>query len=105
MEDTGQVEEAFIAYQKLYQEERKDYSIWKNFYFFLWMMIEDAPGSFREKVELQSLMRKMYDEGKTQFSENADYNFIAGYTVSIFPYAFGDYAKFEREGMDMLLKV
>lgn len=46
----------------------------------------------------------MFNEGKKTFADNADFNFIAGYTVSIFPYEYGDYEDFEKEGRQMLLK-
>lgn len=46
----------------------------------------------------------MFAEGKNSFSDNPDFNFIAGYTVSLLPYEFGDYVELEKEGQQMLLK-
>jgi hypothetical protein len=70
----------------------------------LWTAIEDAPSSFQDKVNLRHLLQVMFDEGKKTFADNADFNFIAGYTVSLFPYEYGNYEDLEKEGNDMLLK-
>jgi hypothetical protein len=34
----------------------------------------------------------------------AEFNFIAGYAISIFPYEFGDYEELEIKGKEMLKK-
>ena len=72
--------------------------------FFLWVTIEDAPSSFNDKINLRNLLKKLLDEGKQNFTENADFNFIAGWTVSIFPYEYGDYEDLGIEGIQMLFK-
>ncbi len=46
----------------------------------------------------------MFDEGKKTFAAKADFNFIAGYTVSIFPYEYGEYDDLEKEARQMLFK-
>jgi hypothetical protein len=104
LEDSEKFEEAFEAYNALYTSGRSDYEAWKHFYFFLWTAIEDVPSSFHDKINLRHLLRIMFDEGKKNFADNADFNFIAGYTVSIFPYEYGDYDDLEKEGNEMLLK-
>jgi hypothetical protein len=104
LEDNKQFDEAFDAYNNLYNQNKNDYEVWKHFYFFLWTAIEDAPSSFHDKINLRPLMQIMFDEGKKAFADNADFNFIAGYTVSIFPYEYGDYDDLEKEGNEMLLK-
>ncbi|MBS1746535.1 MAG: hypothetical protein JST21_10240 [Bacteroidetes bacterium] len=53
---------------------------------------------------MRHLLQKLLDEGKQNFADNADFNFIAGWTVSIFPYEYGDYDDLEREGKQMLFK-
>ena len=40
----------------------------------------------------------------SRISELAEFNFLAGYAVSIFPYEFGDFEDLERQGAEMLLK-
>jgi hypothetical protein len=72
--------------------------------FFLWSALEDTPKSFQDRIGLQKLLQEMFEQGKQKYSTNANFNFIAGYTVSIFPYEFGDYEKLEKEGHQMLLK-
>ncbi len=44
----------------------------------------------------------MYDEGKKRFREQTEFKFIAGWTVSIFPYEYGEYEDLEREGKEFL---
>jgi hypothetical protein len=70
----------------------------------LWAAIEDAPSSFHTKINLTQLLVGMLQEGKDKFATIADFNFIAGYTVSIFPYEYGDYETLEEEAQEMLLK-
>ncbi|KAB7731850.1 hypothetical protein F5984_06395 [Rudanella paleaurantiibacter] len=104
LEDDEKFEEAFEAYSELYNQNKIDYEVWKHFYFFLWTAIEDAPSSFHDKINLRDLLQIMFDEGKKTFADNADFNFIAGYTVSVFPYEYGNYDDLEKEGKQMLLK-
>ena len=104
LEDKGDFEKAFESYRDLYSTKNNDYETWKYFYFFLWTAIEDAPSDFHEKINLRQRLREMFDDGKDKFNELADFNFITGYTVSIFPYEYGDYDDLEREGIEMLLR-
>lgn len=104
LEDSEAFDEAFEAYNEIYSKNKGNYEIWKYFYFFLWTAIEDAPSSFNERINLRNLLQVMLDEGKQMFSEKADFNFIAGYTVSIFPYEYGEYDDLEKEAKQMLVK-
>jgi len=104
LEDNEEFDKAFEAYNELYHRNKNDYDVWKHFYFFLWTAIEDAPSSFHDKINLRQLLQEMFDYGKQAFATIADFNFIAGYTVSIFPYEYGDYDSLEKEGQQMLLK-
>lgn len=104
LEDRELFGEVFDAYDKIYVQNSDDYEVWKHFYFFLWIAIEDAPSSFHQRIDLRSLLQRMFDEGKEKFSELADFNFVAGYTVSIFPYEYGDYETLENEAGKMLFK-
>ena len=60
------------------------------------------PNEFVEKINRENRLRKMYLEGKENFSSNAEFNFIVGYTMSIFPYEFGDYEAYEKVSADLL---
>jgi len=102
LEDQNQFDKAFENYSDLYAKDNSNYQIWKHFYFFLWTAIEDAPSSFHDKINLRDLLKNLFIEGKQHFADKADFNFIAGYTVSIFPYEYGDYDNLEKEGMEML---
>jgi len=104
LEDSEQFDKAFQAYSDIYSRNKNDYETWKHFYFFLWIAIEDAPSSFNDKIDLRHLLKIMFDAGKQAFAEKADFNFIAGYTVSIFPYEYGEYDDLEKEAQQMLLK-
>ncbi|GEP52740.1 hypothetical protein FNO01nite_34120 [Flavobacterium noncentrifugens] len=103
-EENNEFEEAFNAYKNLYSKQNLDYVIWKHFFFFLWISIEDAPKEFREKIDLNKELVNMLSDGKRNFSELAEFNFIAGYTVTLFPYEFGDFDILEKQGKEMLLK-
>jgi hypothetical protein len=104
LEDKGDFEKAFESYRDLYATKNNDYETWKYFYFFLWTAIEDAPSDFQKKINLRQRLQEMFDDGKSKFNEVADFNFIAGWTVSIFPYEYGDYDDLERQGKEMLLR-
>jgi hypothetical protein len=104
LEEAEEFDKVFEIYSDLYSKSKSDYEVWKHFYFFLWTAIEDASNEFIEKINLRKLMQNMFDEGKRNFSELADFNFIAGYTVSIFPYEYGDYDDLEIEANQMLKK-
>lgn len=104
LEDAEKFEEVYKIYSDLYLEDKSDYEIWKHFYFFLWTAIEDAPSEFNEKINHNEMMQKMFEDGKKYFSDLADFNFIAGYTVSIFPYEYGNYDDLEIEANQMLKK-
>lgn len=104
LEEKNEFDKALKAYQELYSNHKLDFEVWKHFFFFLWICIEDAPSEFQEKIDTRMELEKMLSEGIKNFSELAEFNFLAGYAVSIFPYEFGDYEDLERQGTEMLLK-
>ncbi|WP_264522382.1 hypothetical protein [Flavobacterium sp. N1994] len=104
LEERNEFDKAFEAYQKLYSNQNLDFELWKHFFFFLWICIEDSPLEFQERIDISKELKEKFVEGKKNFSELAEFNFIAGYTVSIFPYEFGDYDDLENEGSKMILK-
>jgi hypothetical protein len=103
-EEANDFDGAFQIYRNLYSKSKKEYENWKYFYFFLWIAIEDGTEEFIEKINLRELLKKMFEDGKCQFSDFPDFNFIAGYTVSIFPYEIGNYENLEIESKEMLRK-
>ena len=54
LEEEEKFDEVFELYHNLYCENKLEYEVWKNFYFFLWTAIEDAPGEFHEKIEIRN---------------------------------------------------
>lgn len=101
-EEEDNLPNAFELCSKLYESYPNDYEIWKQFYFLVWLGIEDMDSEFHDKISIRDLLQNLFDDGKKKFSDIADFNFIAGYTVSIFPYEYGDYDSLENEGIKML---
>ena len=104
VEDKGDIDKAFDLYIKLYESNRTDFEVWKHFYFFLWISIEEASVKFQNRVNLRERLKNLYIEGKTNFKTLTEFKFIAGYTISLFPYEFGDYSDLEKEGKDLLFQ-
>jgi hypothetical protein len=104
LEDSERYEEAFDSYRKIYSRNSSNYEIWKHYYFLLWDLIEDGSSDFQTRINLRQLLSDMLKDGQEKFNELADFNFIAGYTISIFPYEYGDYEDLEKIGIQMLNK-
>ena len=67
-------------------------------------MLEDVNGLFKKDIDLQTELESELKNGLKKYSELAEFNFIAGYAISIFPYEFGDYEELEIKGKEMLKK-
>lgn len=104
IEDSNDFDKAFDLYLKLYESDKTNFEIWKHFYFFLWISIEEASEKFQNKIKLRDRLKELYEVGKTYFYTLTEYKFITGYTVSLFPYEFGDYEDLEKEGNDLLFQ-
>ena len=104
LENKKEFESAFNSYENLYLQNKNDFEIWKHFYFFLWIVIENMSNEFVEKISREKKLKEMFNEGKLIFSEKAEFNFIVGYTMSIFPYEFGDYDEFEKLSFQLITK-
>ena len=104
LEKTKNFELAFQAYSDLYSRNKSDFEVWKYFFFFLWIIIEEMPNEFSEKIERENKLKEMYEEGLSIFSKNPEFNFIVGYAMSIFPYEFGDLNEYERKSSELLAK-
>jgi hypothetical protein len=101
-EDQQQLEQAFHAYQELYKGQLTDYQIWRHFYFFLWSALDDAPVELLERLGVNTCLRDVFAEGESRFGGQADFHFLAGYTIAILPYEFGPYDEWEQKGKEML---
>ena len=102
LENNRKFELAFQAYVELYSRNKNDFEVWKYFFFFIWVIIEEMPNEFSEKIEREKKLKEMFVEGFAIFSQNAEFNFIAGYVMSNFPYEFGDFAEYERKSSELL---
>jgi len=96
--------EAYSLYQKLISENNSDFETWKYYFFFLWSMIENVIGQFTKVIDLRTELETELKNGLNKYSEFAEFNFIAGYAISIFPYEFGEYEKLDIKGKQMLKK-
>jgi len=105
LESEEKYNEAFSSYKSLLKLNRLNFEIWKHYFFFLWSMIEDV-GNFTiiEDNKLKVELNKELQFGLRNFKNIAEFNFITGYTIHIFPYEFGDYEEFEELGRKLLIK-
>lgn len=102
LEDQQQFEPAFYAYQELYGRQSDDYQVWRHFYFFLWTALDEAPIELLERLEVNTCLRGLFTDGESHFAAQADFQFLAGYTIAILPYEFGPYDEWEQKGKEML---
>lgn len=85
-------------------ENAPNFETWKYYFFFLWSMIEDVSGFFKLSIDIQKELELELSNGLNKYSQLAEFNFITGYAISIFPYEFGDYKELEIKGKQMLKK-
>lgn len=104
LETAEKYNEAYSEYQKLISENNTDFETWKYYFFFLWSMLEDVNGQFTKNIDLRMDLESELKSGLNKYSELAEFNFIAGYTVCIFPYEFGEYEELDKKGREMLKK-
>ena len=104
LESAKKYNEAYSLYQKLISENNADFKTWKYYFFFLWSMIEDVNGLFTKDIDIRTELEIELKNGLNKYSKLAEFNFIVGYTVCIFPYEFGDYEELDKKGREMLKK-
>ena len=104
LESAEKYNEAYSEYRNLISENNADFETWKYYFFFLWSMIEDVDGLFKKDIDLRTELESELKIGLKKYSDLAEFNFIAGYAISIFPYEFGDYEELEIKGKEMLKK-
>jgi hypothetical protein len=104
LESAEKYNEAYSEYRNLFSENNANFESWKYYFFFLWSMLEDVNGLFKKDIDLRAELKSELNNGLKKYSELAEFNFIVGYTISIFPYEFGDYEEFEIKGKEMLKK-
>lgn len=106
LESEEKYDEAFLLYKSLLKLNPSSFEIWKYYFFFLWSMIEDVNGNFTiiKNENLNTELNKELQFGIENFEDLADFNFITGYAILIFPYEFGDYDELEKLGQKLLNK-
>jgi len=104
LESVEKYNEAYSLYQKLISENNSDFEIWKYYFFFLWSMLEDVNGLFTKEIDINTELETELKNGLNKYSKLAEFNFIVGYTISIFPYEFGDYEELDKKSREMLKK-
>jgi len=104
LEAAEKYNEAYSEYKKLILENNADFETWKYYFFFLWSMIEDVSGILKKDIDIRTELESELKNGLNKYSELSEFNFIAGYAISIFPYEFGDYEELEIKGKEMLKK-
>ena len=106
LESEEKYNEAYYQYKSLLKTSPLNFDIWKYYYFFLWSMIEDVNGVFTifKGEDLRNELKNELDYGLKNFEKIAEFNFLAGYTTSIFPYEYRDYKKMENFGKQLLSK-
>jgi hypothetical protein len=106
LESDQKFDEAFSLYKTLLKSEPLNFEYWKHYFFFLWSMLEHGIGIFSvlKNEELHKELKKELQYGLDNFENIAELNLIAGYTISIFPYEFGDYTELEEVGKTLLKK-
>jgi tetratricopeptide (TPR) repeat protein len=103
-EDKGEFIKALDAYEHLYSTDPLNYNVWKHYFFLLWEVVEEVAESVLLEYDVRSKMRRMITEGYKKFESVADFNFIAGYAVAMFPYEFGKYQEQLQTAKQLLNK-
>ncbi|WP_139149711.1 hypothetical protein [Flavobacterium caeni] len=97
---------AYEEYKKAYFKESENFDLWKNYYFFLWyIMAEDTAlklTNFIKQNSIETLLPSIASDGIKKYKLNPEALFILGYTVSLFPYFFGEYLEWEEKGKSFL---
>lgn len=106
LESDQKFDEAFTLYKTLLKSDPLNFEYWKHYFFFIWSMLEDLNGIFStlNNEELHKELKKELQYGLDNFENIDEINLIAGYTISIFPYEFGDYDELEEIGKNLLKK-
>jgi len=108
LEDENDFESAFLIYKKTFELDSQDFQLWRSFYFFLWYCLVEEGFLKSEKFNLDFNLMKEYDiilnYGHGTYSNNPEFNFIVGYTISVYPYLFANILESESLGNQLLKK-
>jgi hypothetical protein len=108
LEDENDFESVFLIYRKTFELDRQDFQLWRSFYFFLWYCLVEDGFLKCENFNLAYNLSKEYDllldYGHRTYSNNPEFNFIVGYTISVYPYLFPNILETESLGKQLVKK-
>ena len=104
LEENQEYNAAYYAYQELLYENDKDFESWKHYFFFLWYMLDVVEGQFTVDINLKNTLVVELKKGQKLYDDIPEFNFIAGYAISIVPYEFGNCTKYEMKAIELLEK-
>jgi hypothetical protein len=107
-EDENDFESAFLGYKKTFDPDCPDFELWRSFYFFLWYCLVEDSFLKCEEFNIKYNLRKEYNTilnyGHRTYSNNPEFNFIVGYTISVYPYIFPNILETEALGNQLIKK-
>lgn len=108
LEDENDVETAFLIYKKEFHSDKINFQLWRSFYFFLWYCLVEEGCLNCEKFNLEYSLRQEYDTilnyGHKAYSDIPEFNFIVGYTISVYPYIFPNILESKSTAIHLIKK-
>lgn len=104
LEDLKAYNDAYYSYRKLEFENNNDFNYWKHYFFFLWQMLEGVEGAFTVSIDLKKTLLKELNKGEGLYAHIPEFNFLAGYAISIMPSIFGSCEVYEKKSIQLLEK-
>jgi hypothetical protein len=108
LEDQNDFETSFLTYKKEFHSDKLDFQLWRSFYFFLWYCLFEEVCLDCEKFNLKYSLRQEYDlilnYGHRTYSDIPEFNFIVGYTISVYPYIFSDILESKSTAIQLIKK-
>lgn len=105
-EEENDVESAYLTYKKAFDQAVPDFQLWRSFYFFLWYcLVEDTCLNCEQIVEEYNFIREfevILNYGHATYSDIPEFNFIVGYTISVYPYLFTNISQSQATGSKLL---
>lgn len=108
LEDQNDLESAYLIYRKSFDQAKHEFALWRSYYFFLWYCLVEEGMLGIEKFNLDYNLREEYDSllmyGRLTYPGIPEFNFIVGYTFSVYPYLFPDILENEAYGKQLIQK-
>lgn len=105
-EEENDFETAYLTYKKAFDQAVPGFQLWRSFYFFLWYcLVEDSflkCEQFNEDYDLRQEFEVVLNYGHATYPNIPEFNFIVGYTISVYPYLFTNIQESEATGSELL---